>query len=126
MDPHEDLVRQNRAAIDAHQAEIFRLSNPDTVVVEVFPEDQAVLDAKHGVEEAQANLTRAQQAAYTANIRRADEALARAAADAEAETARERETDKQVFPADDSQRYGGDMQPAQQPRPIPYRPRPTI
>ena len=76
MDPHEDLVRQNRAHIDAHQSEIVRLAsdNPDVGKPEVFPEDQAVLDAKKTVEEAQANLIAAQQAAYVAKTDRADEA----------------------------------------------------
>ena len=76
MDPHEDLVTKNRAHIDAHQSEIVRLAsdNPDAGKPEVFPEDQAVLDAKKGVEEAQANLIKAQQAAYVAKTERADEA----------------------------------------------------
>ena len=76
MDPHEDLVRRNRAHIDAHQSEIVRLAsdNPDAGKVEVFPEDQAVLDAKKAVEEAQASLIAAQQAAYVAKTERADEA----------------------------------------------------
>jgi cobalamin biosynthesis protein CobT len=80
MDPHEDLVRQNRAHIDAHQSEIVRLAsdNPDAGKQEVFPEDQAVLDAKKTVEEAQTNLISAQQAAYVAKTERADAAAKQA------------------------------------------------
>lgn len=97
MDPHEDLVARNRAAHDAHQADIARLAseNPDAGKVEVFPEDQAVLDAKKVVADAQADLIAVMQAAYHAGVRRAEEALAKAAADAEAETARE-EADRQA------------------------------
>jgi hypothetical protein len=96
-DPHEDLVARNRAAHDAHQAEIARLAseNPDAGKVEVFPEDQAVLDAKKVVADAQADLIAVMQAAYHAGVRRADEALHKAAADAEAERVRE-EADSQA------------------------------
>lgn len=89
MDPHEDLVSQNRAVIDAHRAEIVRLSseNPDADKADVLPEDQAVLDAKQAVDEAQAALIKAQQAAYVAKTERADADAAKAKADAEAETA---------------------------------------
>jgi hypothetical protein len=87
MDPHEDLVANNRAAIDAHRAEIARLAsdNPDAGKPEVSPEDQAVLDAKKAVEEAQSNLIAAMQVAYIAKIERADAVRAKAAIDAEAE-----------------------------------------
>ena len=93
MDPHEDLVALNRAAINAHYAEIARLSaeNPDANRVELLPEDQAVLDAKRAVEEAQTNLIAAQQAAYTAKVERADAAAEQAVIDAEAERVREAE-----------------------------------
>ena len=93
MDPHEDLVALNRAAINAHYAEIARLAseNPDANRVELLPEDQAVLDAKRAVEEAQTNLIAAQQAAYTAKVERADAAAEQAVIDAEAERVREAE-----------------------------------
>jgi hypothetical protein len=96
-DPHEDLVARNRAAHDAHQAEIARLASedPNAGKPEVFPEDQAVLDAKKVVADAQADLVAVMQAAYHAGVRRAEEALHKAAADAEAETARE-EADRQA------------------------------
>jgi len=77
MDPHEDLVSNNRAHIDAHQAEIASLAagdNLDTAAVEIAPEDQAVLDAKAAVVEAQNALTDAQQKAYAAKIEREKQA----------------------------------------------------
>jgi hypothetical protein len=89
MDPHEDLVAQQRAPIDAHRDEVARLASdtPDAVKVDVFPEDQAVLDAKKAVEDAQAAMVAAQQVAYVAKVKRAAEAAAQATADATKETA---------------------------------------
>jgi hypothetical protein len=99
-DPHEDLVAFNRRFITAHEAECARLAaeDPDAGKIELSPEDQAVLDAKVAVEEAQANLIAAQQAAYTANIERADAAVAKAVADAEAEKSREEAVEEEPLP----------------------------